>query len=225
MGAGAMASGVGGSLSSHNSNRRRFADADRSAYSAGQALVTVVNDPRADKNQGWAGYWGFKAQDLSWQDPPPPLDPFKYPPYKRQDFEAYLRIVSGAYEAFLGDRASLADAALRQLLLTDATGEGRSVWRVAWPTAGPRGVRRWGFGAPGSGRCAGVRGHAVVRCACCVEACTAASTHTYPDIRALTSCGLAPVLRCCRAAASSVGLCRCAAHAGRRAGSGTAAGA
>lgn len=78
--------------------------------------MAVVNDPRADNNRSWWG-WGPAVRDLSWADPPPPLDPTRYPNYKLKDLEPYLRIVRGSHQQFLRDRASLTENLKRQLEL------------------------------------------------------------------------------------------------------------
>mmetsp|Transcript_10458 Transcript_10458/g.22439 ORF Transcript_10458/g.22439 Transcript_10458/m.22439 type:complete len:1189 (-) Transcript_10458:119-3685(-) len=89
---------------------------DRSSYTAGQALVTIVNDPRADANK--AGWWGFWAQDTSWKEAPPQLDTSRYPNITRADLEFYLRIVgNGRYRQFQQDRISLEEGRQQQLIM------------------------------------------------------------------------------------------------------------
>lgn len=83
-------------------------------YGGGQGLVAVVNDPRADSNRSW---WGFSRPDLSWSEPPPPLDPLCYPNFKLRDLDHYLRVVRGAHQQFLRDRASLLDNVNRYMML------------------------------------------------------------------------------------------------------------
>lgn len=109
------------SASSSRAPSQRREQADRASYTAGQALVGVVNDPR-DNNTTW---WGFKAQDNSWRDPPPPLDTSRYPLITKQDLERFLRIVGdGKYEQFLEDRDSLLAGQQQQMLL-EGQGERR----------------------------------------------------------------------------------------------------
>ncbi len=91
---------------------------------AGQALVSAVNDPRSQKTG--SGWFGIKAVDNSWRDPPPPVDAWKYPDITKQDFERYLQIVGkGRVEQFQQDRASLAEGLSQQLLL-EGKGEGHA---------------------------------------------------------------------------------------------------
>lgn len=83
-------------------------DIDRSFYTVGQTLASIVNDPRASSQAG--GFWGLAAeatQGPSLPPPPPPLDPTKYPPVSRSDLQHYIAQVHGAYERFERDRASL----------------------------------------------------------------------------------------------------------------------
>ncbi len=88
----------------------------------GQTLITVVNDPRADASKSWWGFGAFTAglKDLQWNQPPPPLDPVKYPHYTRRDLGAYLKVVQALHQQFIHERSSLAETATRQLLLGDA---------------------------------------------------------------------------------------------------------
>ena len=98
------------SVNSASSNGNRVTQTSSQQYTydrsclQGQALVTVTNDPRAD-NQAW---WGFRVQDNSWKDPPPAMDPLRYPPITRRDLELYLRLVGGGrLRQFCHDRITL----------------------------------------------------------------------------------------------------------------------
>ena len=81
------------------------ADIDRSIYAAAQTLASIVNDPRMAQSSG--GFFGFGGSSEPPEVPPPPLDAAKYPPISRKDFTKYLAVVSGNYERFMRDRASL----------------------------------------------------------------------------------------------------------------------
>ncbi|EFJ41568.1 hypothetical protein VOLCADRAFT_107628 [Volvox carteri f. nagariensis] len=108
-------------LSSHGASRKRFGGAtvDRSAYTAGQALVTVVNDPRADAAKNWGAWLGFRVPDVSWQDPPPPIDTMRYPPVTRRDLAKYLALVAdGSFEQFQQTRQSLALGGISQQFMS-----------------------------------------------------------------------------------------------------------
>ena len=94
---------------------------ERPGYLMGQALVTVTNNPRAE-SQAW---WGFRMQDNSWKDPPPPLDPVRYPPITRQtrELDQYLRLLAGdRLQQFYQDRASL-EAGMQLTLALEGQGE------------------------------------------------------------------------------------------------------
>jgi hypothetical protein len=88
----------------------------------GQTLITIVNDPRVDAKSSWFGF-GRAADPLTalgssnWAQPPPPLDPLRYPHYTRRDLGAYLGIVHTAHAEFVHERESLAEMSARQLLL------------------------------------------------------------------------------------------------------------
>ena len=98
------------------------------------ALMTVVNDPRADANKNWL--WGLgRMPDNSWAEPPPPLDPTRYPNVKLRDLEPYLRIVRGTHEAFLKDRDSLGEAFQRQMLLGNVDDDGGCYLGCCMPRA------------------------------------------------------------------------------------------
>ncbi|GLC48694.1 hypothetical protein PLESTB_000126600 [Pleodorina starrii] len=108
-------------LSSHGASRKRLtaANFDRSAYTAGQTLVTVVNDPRADAAKSWGAWLGFRVPDVTWQEPPPPIDTMRYPPVTRRDLAKYLALLSdGCYEQFQAARQSLALSGISQQLMT-----------------------------------------------------------------------------------------------------------
>ena len=116
------------SLSSHASIHRRHPsatmDVDRSAYTAGQSLSAIVNDPRADANRSWGAWLGLslKVPDTSWQEAPAPIDTMRYPPITAQHLHGYLSIVSdGKYMQFLADRASMAQGGLAQQLMLDVS--------------------------------------------------------------------------------------------------------
>ena len=121
------------SVSSRKRGSRLGDDIDRSAYTAGQSLTTALNDPREDSRGAW-GYWGFRQVDTSWQDPPTPLDPSRYPNITRQHLASYLKVVSGRYENFLRDREGLTEGLQHQLLLEGLGG--------AYGRAGGRMLRR-----------------------------------------------------------------------------------
>ncbi|GAX73142.1 hypothetical protein CEUSTIGMA_g595.t1 [Chlamydomonas eustigma] len=111
------------SSSSHGRPALKTNGLEKNSYVAGQALVTAVNNPRSDNLK--TNWWGFKAVDNSWRDPPPPRDTWKYPDIGRQDLDAYLQIVgNGRCEQFHQDRESLADGLKQQLLVE---GEGASL--------------------------------------------------------------------------------------------------
>ncbi|GFR44494.1 hypothetical protein Agub_g5757, partial [Astrephomene gubernaculifera] len=105
-------------LSSHGTSHKR-PEVDRSDYAVGQTLVAVVNDPRADAQKNW-GTWlglGFRVPDVSWQEPPPPIDSMRYPPISHRDLAKYLALVSeGRYKQFQQDRQSLAVGGIAQQL-------------------------------------------------------------------------------------------------------------
>eukprot|EP00882_Tetradesmus_deserticola_P023835 GHRQ01025975.1.p1 GENE.GHRQ01025975.1~~GHRQ01025975.1.p1 ORF type:complete len:146 (+),score=27.66 GHRQ01025975.1:123-560(+) len=100
------------SLQSYSSlsvgNKRRVAlhdDIDRSVYTVGQTLASIVNDPRTAHQTG-GGFWGL-GHDASQAPQPPPLDPAKYPPVTKADLQQYINLVHGAYDRFIRDRQSL----------------------------------------------------------------------------------------------------------------------
>eukprot|EP00879_Flechtneria_rotunda_P024683 GHRR01026185.1.p2 GENE.GHRR01026185.1~~GHRR01026185.1.p2 ORF type:complete len:176 (+),score=38.26 GHRR01026185.1:277-804(+) len=95
------------SYTSINANRRRgtLHDIDRSVYTVGQTLASIVNDPRTAHHTG-GGFWGF-GHDASQLPQPPPLDPAKYPPVTKVDVQRYIDLVHGAFDRFLRDRQSL----------------------------------------------------------------------------------------------------------------------
>ena len=95
------------SFSSYGANRRRGTlhdDIDRSVYTVGQTLASVVNDPRTAHQT--SGFWGF-GSDATQKDQPPPIDPVRYPPVTKQDVEKYVGMVHGSYDRFVRDRQSL----------------------------------------------------------------------------------------------------------------------
>ncbi|GIL88845.1 hypothetical protein Vretifemale_16775, partial [Volvox reticuliferus] len=107
-------------LSSHGTSRKRLGSGhfDRSAYTAGQTLVTVVNDPRLDAAKNWSAWLGFRVPDVSWQDPPPPIDTMRYPPVTRRDLARYLALISGgSYDQFQQARQSLALGGISQQMM------------------------------------------------------------------------------------------------------------
>lgn len=83
----------------------RYTDVDRSVYTVGQTLASIVNDPRT-AGQTSSGFWGL-AHDASQAPTPPPLDPIKYPHVTRADLQKYIDLVHGDYERFIRDRQSL----------------------------------------------------------------------------------------------------------------------
>jgi hypothetical protein len=94
-----------GASSSH-AHADAHADIDRSIYAAAQTLASIVNDPRMAQSSG--GFFGFGGSSEAPEVPPlPPIDATKYPPISRKDFAQYLAVVSGNYERFVRDRASL----------------------------------------------------------------------------------------------------------------------
>jgi hypothetical protein len=96
------------SYSSIGAGRRRgtaHEDIDRSFYTVGQTLASIVNDPRAPSQSG--GFWGLAGEAAQLPPPPPPLDPAKYPPVSKADLQRYIDVVHGAYEKFVRDRQSL----------------------------------------------------------------------------------------------------------------------
>jgi hypothetical protein len=102
-----MSSSMSQALSSH-AKRRGTAhdDIDRSVYTVGQTIASIVNDPRT-ANQG-SGFWGFGADAAPAADAAPPaIDAARYPHVGLADVQEYLRAVHGSYERFLQDRASL----------------------------------------------------------------------------------------------------------------------
>ena len=113
------------SVSSLSSSSRRTnggGDFDRDAcgVGVGQSLTTTCNDPRTDAaGRGWL----WARADTSWQLPPPPIDPTRYPAIQRADLQSYLAIVSGHLEAFHRDRDSLAEGLHQHQLLTEGLGE------------------------------------------------------------------------------------------------------
>ncbi len=114
-------------VSSFASNRKRSQprdEIDRSVYTVGQTLASVVNDPRAANQQN-----AFWAHDSKKDVPIPPVDPTKYPPVTRQDFQRYVKVVHGTYERFMQDRGRLAlhdHHPHHQGYAEDATGDHRS---------------------------------------------------------------------------------------------------
>lgn len=95
------------SYSSIGVGRRRGTahdDIDRSFYTVGQTLASIVNDPRAPSQSG--GFWGLSSE-ASQLPPPPALDPVKYPPVSKADLQRYLEVVHVAYDKFVKDRQSL----------------------------------------------------------------------------------------------------------------------
>ncbi len=85
-----------------------------------QSVSGLVNDPREQLT-----WWGFQTKDMSWKDPPPPLDPYRYPNITRQDLERYLSIVGdGKHEEFLEDRRALAQGHQQQLMMEGEGGGG-----------------------------------------------------------------------------------------------------
>jgi hypothetical protein len=95
------------SLSSH-ARRRGTAhdDIDRSVYSVGQTIASIVNDPRTAGHGG--GFFGFGSDAPPAADAaPPPIDGARYPHVGLADVAEYLRTVHGSYDKFLQDRASL----------------------------------------------------------------------------------------------------------------------
>lgn len=97
------------SYSSIGAGRRRGTahdDIDRSFYTVGQTLASIVNDPRAPSQSG--GFWGYGAEATQQlPPPPPPLDPSKYPSVSKADLQRYIGLVHGAHEKFAKDRQSL----------------------------------------------------------------------------------------------------------------------
>lgn len=57
----------------------------------------------SDASKGW-GTWlglGFKVPDMTWQEPPPPIDSMRYPAVTRRDLAKYLSLVGeGQWAAF-----------------------------------------------------------------------------------------------------------------------------
>uniref|UniRef100_A0A383V506 Vacuolar protein sorting-associated protein 54 n=1 Tax=Tetradesmus obliquus TaxID=3088 RepID=A0A383V506_TETOB len=80
-------------------------DIDRSVYTVGQTLASIVNDPRTAHQTG-GGFWGL-GHDASQAPQPPALDPAKYPPVSKADLQQYINLVHGAYDRFIRDRQSL----------------------------------------------------------------------------------------------------------------------
>ena len=124
------------SYSSIGAGRRRGTahdDIDRSFYTVGQTLASIVNDPRAPSQSG--GFWGLAA-DATQQLPPPapPLDPAKYPPVSKADLRRYIGLVHGAYEKFVKDRQSLEafDAAHQGRRSSGELGLGPVATAVLW---------------------------------------------------------------------------------------------
>lgn len=96
------------SYSSIGASRRKGTahdDIDRSFYTVGQTLASIVNDPRAT-SQSSGSFWGL-SQEAAQPPQPPALDPSKYPPVSRADVQRYLDLVHGAYERFMQDRHNL----------------------------------------------------------------------------------------------------------------------
>ncbi|KIZ01614.1 hypothetical protein MNEG_6350 [Monoraphidium neglectum] len=104
-----MSSSLSQALSSHNKRRGTLHDdIDRSVYTVGQTLVSIVNDPRTAGLPASTGFWGFGSHDAPQADAqPPPIDASKYPAVSQQDLNQYLKVVRGAYERFVRDRESL----------------------------------------------------------------------------------------------------------------------
>ena len=104
-------------MASSSSGKPIRSEQERAKYaSAAATLVSATNDPRSDSQI--SGWWGFKAVDTSWRDPPPPLDTWKYPDVTRADLAHYLSIVGhGRGEQFHQDRISLAEGLKQQKLL------------------------------------------------------------------------------------------------------------
>jgi hypothetical protein len=69
-------------------------DIDRSVYTVGQTLASIVNDPRTAHQTG-GGFWGL-GHDPSQAPQPPPLDPAKYPPVSKADLQQYMNLVHGS---------------------------------------------------------------------------------------------------------------------------------
>ena len=110
-----------------------MSEQDRAKYaSAAATLVSATNDPRSDSQR--TGWWGFKTQDTTWKDPPPPLDSWKYPEVTRADLERYLQIVGhGRVEQFHQDRGSLAEGLKQQQLLEGEGAHGISQFVLLLP--------------------------------------------------------------------------------------------
>lgn len=95
------------SYSSIGASKRRGTahdEIDRSFYTVGQTLASIVNDPRAASQSG--GFWGL-ANEATQLPPPPPLDPTKYPHVSKADLQRYIELVHRAYDKFIKDRQSL----------------------------------------------------------------------------------------------------------------------
>lgn len=104
-----MSSSISQALSSHTKRRgTTHDDIDRSVYTVGQTLVSIVNDPRtAGQPQGGSWFFGGGGDAPQADAPPPPIDASRYPPVTLQDLGDYLKVVRGTYERFVRDRASL----------------------------------------------------------------------------------------------------------------------
>lgn len=101
-----MSSSISQALSSHSKRRGTLHDdIDRSVYTVGQTLVSIVNDPRTAGQH--SGFWGFGHDAAQGDQPPPPIDLNKYPPVALNDVRDYVRAVHGTYERFVRDRQSL----------------------------------------------------------------------------------------------------------------------
>jgi hypothetical protein len=151
------------SFSSFSSNKRRGTlhdDIDRSVYTVGQTLVSIVNDPRT-ANQP-SSFWGSRA-DASLNQPPPPIDPVRYPPIHRHHVQPYLNVVHDHLDRFVQDRATLegvdhppdaygssGDWEQQQGWFAGATNHLQPT--VATATAAA--AAHWRWGPPGGGRAA-----------------------------------------------------------------------
>jgi len=93
------------SINTHRRGRTPHDDIDRSVYTVGQTLVSIVNDPRT-ASQTSGGFWGL-GHDASQNAQPPPLDPARYPVVSKADVQRYIDLVHGTYERFIRDRHSL----------------------------------------------------------------------------------------------------------------------